>query len=317
MTGNGKAMKISIFGAAGYVGSNITAMLALHRLGDETFLVDPLKSNIVTHLAMDVGTAVENEVTVRAGEYDSIGGSGIVIIAAGAVHGMMLSRMDVLPHNLPIIRDIAGEIKKSCPDAVVITATNPVDPLNYAMYRLTGFDRRRFLGYSANDTVRFRMMVAQALGCRAGDVEGVVLGEHGESQVLLFSSVRIKGKPVEIDPATQQKIRSMIPDILRHYEELKTGRTPGVSSAVGIKNMVEAIINDTRGIFTCSTVLDGEYGQRNISMGVPVVLGSGGIIEIKELALAPDEQSYLANTTNVLKEAMRQVDTFLETVPKE
>jgi malate dehydrogenase len=316
ITGSGKSMKISIFGAAGYVGSNIAAMLALHGLGDELVLVDPLKPNIVTHLAMDVGTAVENEVTVRAGEYDSIGGSGIVIIAAGAAHGMMLSRMDVLPYNLPIIRDIAGEIKKSCPDAVVITATNPVDPLNYAIYRLTGFDRRRFLGYSANDTVRFRMMVAQALGCQAGDVEGVVLGEHGESQVLLFSSVRIKGKPVEIDSATRQKIRSLIPDILRHYEELKTGRTPGVSSAVGIKKMVEAIINDTRGTFTGSAVLDGEYGQRNISMGVPVVLGRGGIIEIKEPTLAPDEQPYLANTINVLKGAMRQVDTFLETVSK-
>jgi malate/lactate dehydrogenase len=309
-------MKISVFGAGGYVGSNITSMLALHRLGDELVLVDPLKSNIVTHLAMDVGTAVENEVTVRAGEYDSIRGSEIVIIAAGASHGMMLSRMDVLPVNLPVIRDIAREIKKSCPDAVVITATNPVDPLNYALYRLTGFDRRRFLGYSANDTVRFRMMVAQALGYQASDVEGIVLGEHGESEVLLFSSVRIKGKPVEIDGATREKIRSSIPDILKHYEELKTGRTPGVSSALGIKKMVEAIINDVRGNFSCSAVLDGEYGQHGISMGVPVVLGRGGILKIKELTLAPDELPYLTNTIEVLKNAMRQVDIFLETIPK-
>ena len=234
-------MKISIIGAAGYVGSNVTSILALNRLGDEIVVVDPLKANIAAHLAMDVATAVENEVTVRAGEYNAVRGSDIVIIAAGAAHNLMLSRMDVLPQNLPIIRDIAAEIKKSCPNAVVITATNPVDPLNYAIYRLTGFDRRRIIGYSTNDSVRFRMMVAQAMNCKASDVEGIVLGEHGESEVLLFSSVRIKGKPVEIEEATKQKIRALIPEILRHYEELQTGRTTGVTSAAGIKKVVEAI----------------------------------------------------------------------------
>jgi malate dehydrogenase len=307
-----KSIKISIIGAAGYVGSNITSVLALSGLGDEIIVVDPLKANIATHLAMDVGTAaVDNGVIVHAGEYDAISGSDIVIIAAGAAHGVMLSRMDVLPKNLPIIRDIAGEVKKSCPEAVVITATNPVDPLNYAVYRLTGFDRRKIIGYSVNDAIRFRMMVAQALGGKASDVEGIVLGEHGESEVLLFSSIRIKGKKVEIDNVTQQKIRALIPEILLRYEELKTGRTTGVTTAAGIKKVVESIINDKRETFSCSAVLDGEYGQRNISMGVPVVLGKGGITAIKELKLAPDEQQYLDNTVEILKNAMRQVDIFL------
>jgi malate/lactate dehydrogenase len=306
-------MKISIIGAAGYVGSNIASILALNGLGDELVLVDPIKPNIVSHLAMDIGTAVEDEITVRAGEYDSVRGSDIVIITAGATHGVMLSRMDVLPKNLPIICDIIEEIKKICPESIIITATNPVDPLNYAVYRSTGFDRRKILGYTANDTVRFRMMVAQALGCKASDVEGIVLGEHGESQVFLFSSIRINGKPVEIDSAARQKICSLIPEILRRYEELKTGRTPGVSCAIGVKRMVGAIINNTRRTFPSSVVLDGEYGQHNISMSVPVVLGKGGIIEIKETALAPDEQPYLDDTVNILKKAMHQVDVFLET----
>ncbi len=294
------------------MGSNITSVLALNGLGDEIIVVDPLRANIATHLAMDVGTAaVDNGVIVHAGGYDAIRGSDIVIIAAGAATGLMLSRMDVLPKNLPIICDIAKEIKNSCPNAVVITATNPVDPLNYAVYRLTGFDRRKVIGYSVNDSIRFRMMVAQAFGCKASDVEGIVLGEHGESEVLLFSSVRIKGKKVDIDSATQQKIRSLIPEILLRYEELKTGRTTGVTTAAGIKKVVESIINDKRETFSCSAVLDGEYGQRNISMGVPVVLGNGGITEIKILKLTSDENSYLDNTIKILKNAMRQVDIFL------
>ncbi|MDD5339572.1 MAG: malate dehydrogenase [Dehalococcoidales bacterium] len=308
-------MKISIIGAAGYVGSNITSVLALNGLGDEIVVVDPPKANIVTHLAMDVGTAAfENDITVRAGEYDAIEGSGIVIIAAGAAHGVMLSRMDVLPKNLPIIRDIAAALKRYCPGAVVLTATNPVDPLNYAIYRLTGFDRRQIIGYSTNDSIRFQMMVAEALGCKTRDVEGVVLGEHGESEVLLFSSVRIKGKYVEIDAATRDKIRARIPEILRHYEELKTGRTTGVTSAAGAKKVVNAIINNTGEVFSCSAVLDGEYGQRNISMGVPAALGKGGIKEIKELKLSSDEQSDLNKSIAILKNAMRQVDDFIGAV---
>jgi malate dehydrogenase len=311
-------MKISVIGAAGYVGSNVAAMLALNGLADEIVLVDPLKSNIVAHLAMDVGTAAsEKDITVRAGGFDAIRGSDIVIIAAGAAHGVMLSRMDVLPKNLPIILDIAVEIKQSCPGAVVITATNPVDPLNYAVYRLTGFSRHSVIGYSTNDSIRFRMMVAQALGCKTADVESFVLGEHGESEVLLFSSVRIKGSPVDIDRAARQKIRALIPEILRRYEELQTGRTTGVTSAAGIKKIVEAIINDTRDIFSCSAVLDGECGQHNISMGVPVVLGHGGICDVKELELAPDEQSELNGSVAALNNAMRQVDVFLGASPKD
>jgi malate/lactate dehydrogenase len=195
---------------------------------------------------------------------------------------------------------------------VVITATNPVDPLNYAMFRYTGFDHRKIIGYSTNDSIRFRMMVAQALGHEAADVEGMVIGEHGESQVLLFSTVKVKGKQVTLDNAAKQKIRSKIPEILRRYEELKTGRTAGVTSAAGMKDVVEAIVNNTHEVIPCSAILYGEYGLHNLSMGVPAVLGSGGIHEIIPLELAPDEQPYLTATLDVLKPAMRQVDNYLE-----
>lgn len=307
-------MKISIIGAAGYVGSNVALTLALHGLADEFVLIDPFKPNIVTQLAMDTGTAAaEKGVLVRAGEYSEMKGSHIVIVAAGAAQGVISSRMEMLPKNLPIIRDIAKKIKESAPDAIVITASNPVDPLNYGMYRFTSFDRHKVIGYTANDSIRFRQMVAHALGYDAADVEALVIGEHGESQVPLFSSVKVKGKAVKIDNNTRGKIRTQISEILRRYEELKTGRTAGVTSATGIKDIIEAIVNNTHGVIPSSAVLDGEYGQHDLSMGVPLVLGSGGIIEIKEFMLAPDEQPYLTATLDVLKAAMRQVEDFLTT----
>ncbi len=305
-------MKISVIGAAGYVGSNVAVTLALAGLGDELVLVDPYKQNIVIQLAMDTGTAAADRgVAVRAGDFADIKGSDIVIVAAGAAQGVIASRMEMLPNNLPIIKDIAENIKKLSPNAIVITATNPVDPLNYAMYRFTGFDRRKVIGYSLNDATRFRMMVAQALGQPTADVEGTVVGEHGESQVLVFSSVKVRGKPVKIDEATKEQVRAEVPQILRRYEELKTGRTAGVTSGAGVKLVVEAIMNDSYRTLRSSVVLDGEYGQKNISIGVPAVLGAGGVKSIVELELAPDEQAGFAATLDVLKTAMRQVDDFV------
>jgi malate dehydrogenase len=309
-------MKISIIGAAGYVGSNVALTLALDGLANEIVLVDPPKPNVVAQLAMDTGTAAaEKGVAVLAGDFPDIRDSDIVIVTAGAAQGFISSRLELLPKNLPIIRDIAGKIKDFCPEAVVITATNPVDPLNYAMYRYTGFDRFKVIGYSNNDSIRFRVMVARALGREVADIEGMVLGEHGENQVPLFSSVKIKGQPVHIDNAVKQEIRSRTREILQNMEDLKAGRTAGVTTAVGMKEVVGAIAKDTGKVVPCALVLQGEYGLFNVCMGVPAALGRGGVRRVVELDLAPDEEPYLAATLEVLRPAMQQVDNYLGGVP--
>jgi malate/lactate dehydrogenase len=305
-------MKISIIGAAGYVGSNVALTLALEGLADEIILIDPPKPNVIKQMAMDTGTAAaEKGVDVRAGEISDMQGSHIVIVAAGAAQGFITSRMEMLPKNIPIIRDIAENIKNYAPAAIVITTTNPVDPLNYLMYRCTGFDRSKVIGYASNDTLRFRQIIAQTFGEEFADVEGYIVGEHGESQVPFFSSVLVKGKTINIDNNTKQKVRNQISEVLRRFEELKTGRTSGITSASGIRDIVGAILNNTHEVIPSSAVLQGEYGQHDISMGVPLVLGSGGIIEIKELSPASDEIPYLANTIKVLKAAIQQVDASL------
>ncbi len=310
-------MKISIIGAAGYVGSNVALSLAFRGLANEIVLIDPPKPNIVAQLAMDANTAAAEEgVNVRAGDMGDMKDSNIVIVAAGAAQGFINSRMEMLPKNMPIIREIADNIKIFAPSAIVITTTNPIDPLNYLMYRRTGFDRSKIIGYASNDTLRFRQIIAQTYGLVFHDVAGYVIGEHGESQVPLFSSVLVKGKPLNIDNNTKQNIRTQIGEVLHRFEELKTGRTAGATSAYGVRDIVHAIINNTHEIIPSSAILQGEYGQRDISMGVPLELGSGGIIEVKELTLAADEQPYLAKTVAIVKDAIQQVDNFLGTASK-
>ena len=180
------------------------------------------------------------------------------------------------------------------------------------MYLCTGFDRRKVIGYTVNDSLRFRMMVAESLGQKTANITGFVFGEHGESQVLGFSTVKVNGKPVVFSEDARQKIINRVPLILKTYEELQTGRTAGVTSGFGATLLIKAIINNTNETWPSSGILDGEYGLKNISMGVPLVLGSGGIHNIKELTLSPDEKPKFDNTVKVLSAAMRQVEDFVK-----
>lgn len=305
-------MKVSIIGAAGSVGSPVAFYIAASGLAEEIVMID-VRSNHAKQHAMDIGTAVSAlDVSVRAGDYEDLAGSRVVINAAGAPQGLIVDRMEMLPQNIPLIRDIALQVKRHCPAAIVITATNPVDPLNYAVWRTGGFDRRRLIGYSINDSFRFRELVAQAKGVRVSRVQATVIGEHGTSQVPLFSSVRIDGRPVHFTENEKQEVRAVIPNILKRYEELHAGRTAGWTSAVGMAAITHAILQNTGEVFPCSVVLDGEYEQRGISMSVPAALGRDGVQQILEWDLTADERDGLSRTTGLLKNAARIVDESLQ-----
>ena len=305
-------MKVTIIGAAGSVGAPAAFYIGAVGPADEIVMID-MRPNVVQQHAMDISTAASvHEVKVRAGGYEDLAGSAVVINAAGVPQGLIADRMEMLPKNIPLVRDVAQEIKRHCPKAFVITATNPVDPLNYATWRVGGFDRRQVVGYSINDSFRYREMVARAKGVKVKQVEAAVIGEHGSTQVPLFSSVRIDGQPVSFSEEEKRGIRAEIPNILRRYEELQSGRTAGWTSAIGLAALTRAVLGDTGEVFPCSVVLDGEYGLRGLSMSVPVKLGGGGIQEILEWDLAPDEREGLERTAKVLAAAARIVDENLE-----
>jgi malate dehydrogenase len=304
-------MKVSIIGAAGSVGAPAAFYIAASGLAERIVMIDA-RSNFVKQHAMDISTAVSAlDVSVRDGDYEDLAGSDIVINAAGVPQGLIADRMEMLPRNIPLVRDIALQIKRYCPAAIVVTATNPVDPLNYATWRVGGFDRRQIIGYSINDSFRFRELVARTKGVRVSQVQATVIGEHGSSQVLLFSSVRIDGQPALFTESEKQDIRAVIPNILKRYEELHTGRTAGWTSAVGLAAITRAIVQNTDDIFPCSVILDGEYGQRELSMSVPVALCRKGVREIFKFDLASDEQEGLKQTAGLLKNAARIVDESL------
>jgi malate dehydrogenase len=305
-------MKISVIGAAGTIGSCTVFTLIYRNLADEILMIDSSENALYGHWLDLVAVGANQGVSVKRGSYAEMAGADIVIICAGAPVKAKDVRAELLPGNLPIIQDIAQKINQYCAGALVIMETNPVDPLNYAMYLMSADqDRRRYIGYSLNDSLRFRMWSAEALGVNATRVKGTVIGEHGDSQVMLFSSLRLDGKPVDIARETRGKIKVRHPLMLRTFESLVPKRTPGWTTSYGTALIVEAIKNNSHAMLPCNTVLAGEYGLRGISLTVPVTLGKAGIEEVQELDTTPEEKQDFELTVKTLRPYMQYVEKFI------
>lgn len=306
-------MKISVIGAAGNIGSCAAFNIAINRVTDELVMIDSYSPDKLEQYAFDLNGAVTGlDVAVTAGSYEDMLGSDIVLIAAGSAN-VVASRMEVLRPNLPLIRDFAEKILQFCPQAVVITATNPVDPLNYGMYLTSGLDRKKLIGYSANDSIRFRAFMARALGVPSSQVEATVIGEHGLTQVLLFSSVKVNGKPFQVNEDIKQRVRQQVAGLppIMEGQRMKTGRTAAWTTSMGLTAVCRAVSRDTGEMIPCSVVLEGEYGCHKLGMSVPVILGKEGVRLIREWKLASDEQDLLERSIGALKPAMEFVEEFL------
>jgi malate dehydrogenase len=305
--------KVGIIGAAGTLGSCSAFEIAIQGLADELILIPGSREDIVKFHQMDLETAVTgiNDMSVRFGRKEDLAGADVVILAAGAPWRRIESRMELLNDSLPIIVEAAQTVRQHCPEAVVITLTNPVDPLNWALWRLSGLPRKQFLGYSLNDTFRFRRLVAHSLSVPAPTVAATVVGEHGPHQVLLFSSVRINGEPIHMERKTREEIYTEIPNILNKMETLGAGRTTGWTSSVGVSAIVKAVLEDSGEVIPCSAVLDGEYGRRNLSASMPVSLGRGGVKGFPPIEMDQDEREKLEKCFDFLEATVRSLEPHL------
>lgn len=295
-------MKISVLGAAGSIGAPVSFNIAASGSAEELLMVDVANLNVLEHHALDIRTAASfHNVTVKTGGYEDLSGTDIIINCAGAHVALNTDRREKLRNQTRFISDIALKIQSFCPDAIVITVVNPVDAMNYATCLAGDFDRRKVIGYTINDSLRFKETLAKVLNAKPNQIDALVIGEHGSTQVPLFSSVKMHEKPVEIPDDEKRKIRSGMFDIITKFESLRAGRTAGWTCAIGLTMIIRAIIREQEVVLPCSVVLDGEYGQSSISMSVPVLLDRNGVKEIVEYDLTPDEQKGLTKTVESLQ----------------
>ena len=312
-------MKISIVGA-GWVGSTAAYTIATQGLAEEVVLID-VASNIATAHSIDIAEAAavcRRDIVIRAGIYEDMAGSDIVIVTASAPvqrpasptsAPAQPSRRLGLGRNIVLISKIGRAVDELCPRSIVITTSNPVEALSYTSYLVSrDRDRKRFIGYTINDTTRFRVWISQMLGTAPSQVDIFALGEHGDSQVPIFSKLLVQGKPAKLTEAMIQELRKKPLEYLKNWSSLKSGRSSGWLSGAGLATLVKAIRDDARETFPCSAILDGQYGYSGFSIGVPAAIGRDGIFRIFEWKIDADERKRLAESAAVLKEAAQAVD---------
>jgi len=297
-------MRLGIIGGAGALGSTAAFYVAAGGFVDEIILYD-IRENYARSHAMDLDQGVSDitATVVSAGDLGALKECEIIICTAGVQEDGRASRDEYLIDNLPIYRALADEIKSWGVYPIIITATNPIDVLNYKLYEYIGGPRGRYLGFSRNDTVRFQWAIANELGLPGTAVEALVLGEHGDCSVPIFSSAKRKdtGEPITLADGQRQAVLTKIRSWFSEMLTLKTTRTMAWTSGIGLGMMVEAIVRESDTVIPCSCIPDGEYGLGGVSLGLPLRLGKSGVREIVELGLDETEAEGLAAAAKKIK----------------
>jgi malate dehydrogenase len=307
-------MKVSVIGA-GNVGAKAVYCLAEKNLAD-IVMVDVVEG-LAASKALDFLHAAPlrgYEVRIRGTtDFAEIRDSDVVVLTAGIARKPGMDRMDLLKTNVGIARSAARAMAEHCPNAIVVVVTNPLDVIAMAVLRESGFALKRVIGMAGVlDSTRLRWFVAEKLGVWPGDVAAMVLGGHGDEMVPVPGYTSVGGIPItqllsapEVD-ALVKRTRTGGAEIVGL---LKTGSAfyaPGASAA----KMVEAIIKDEKRLIPASAYLRGEYGYRDIFLGVPVILGRNGVERIVELPLTEGEKKALDASAEAVRKGVRELDSI-------
>jgi malate dehydrogenase len=304
--------KITVVGA-GNVGATTAQRLAEKELARRVVMVD-VAEGIPQGKGLDQWESAPIEGfdsrIIGTNSYDETEGSEIVVITAGIARKPGMSRDDLLNTNAGIVKQVSEQVKKSSPDAILIIVSNPLDVMSYVAMKTTGFPRERVLGMAGVlDTARYRSFLAEAADVSVRDIQAMVLGGHGDTMVPLISYTSVSGIPIT-QLISKEKLDAIVArtrtgggEIVKH---LKTGSAYYAPSAAAVQ-MCEAIAKDQKRILPCAAWLQGEYGLRDLFLGVPCKLGRAGLEKIYEVELTADERKALEASAEAVREPMRAV----------
>ncbi|MGH8868314.1 MAG: lactate/malate family dehydrogenase [Actinomycetes bacterium] len=283
-----------VLGAAGLVGSGVAEQLVVTATCESVELVDPRRNVARSHvvdLAEAQVLAGDATTTVTEVAADDARPADLVVVAASLPETPDGDRRDFLAGNLALLQALAPTVSRLAgSDGVVLVLSNPVDVLTEALRRLNGLDPTRLLGYSLNDSVRFRAALGRELGVHPGRVGGVVLGEHGAGQVPLFSRVTLDDQPVTLDPEAQRRVRADVDGWFERWSRLRPGRSSGWTTPVGTRRMVEAMA--TGEVLPACVWTGGHPDLDDLDdcyLTLPARLGPSGLAGTELWALTPQE----------------------------
>ncbi|MFB5613287.1 MAG: malate dehydrogenase [Nitrosarchaeum sp.] len=299
---------ISIIGS-GKVGTAI-AFLCISNSLDDVLLVNRTKNKAIGE-ALDISNAVPKNSNVSihgTDDFSKISGSDIIVITAST--GVYLkSRTEMMDSQVKMIKEIANKIKKYCPSSIVLIVSNPLDVLTFIFQKETRFSRNKVIGIASSlDSSRFRYLLSEKFKIKQSQIiDALVIGEHGDSMVPIFSKVKINDKNLlELIDETEKKVIST--EIQNYWKSLRTFKS---RSQFGIaKNsfdVIESIIRNDELNIPASIVLNGEYGEKNISMGIPVKINKDGVKEIMEIKLDESERELLKISAQIIRDYIKSL----------
>jgi malate dehydrogenase len=301
--------KIGLIGA-GNIGGELANLLSTKQLGDVVLFDIPAKENFAKGKALDLeqSTALSGSSARITGtsNWEDLKGADVLIITAGIPRKPGQSRDDLVLTNLPIIRNVADNAKKYCPDAFVIIVSNPLDAMVYEYWRRTGAPASKVVGMAGVlDSARFSLFLARELNMSINDVRAMVLGGHGDDMVPVLSACTINGVPIQ-KLIPEDKLNAIIARTRTGGGEIVNlmGTSAYYAPAASAVAMAESYLLDQKRLLPCATYLNGEYGYKDLYMGVPVVVGAQGVEKIVELELSADEKAMLKKSADSVQKVL-------------
>lgn len=301
--------KISVIGA-GEVGASCAACMAERDFVNEIVIVDK-KQGVAEGKALDLrqSAALKRFDTIVKGvtaDYSAISNSDVVVIAAGNPRKPGMERNDLMATNAKIMREVCQQVAKYSPNAVIIVVSNPLDVLCYCALKSSGFPDNRVMGMSGQlDAARYKSYIAETLNVSTKDIQALILGGHGKSMIPMPRYTTIGGIPIR-NLLDEEKVQAAIQRTRLGGEEVidHLGRSGWYAAGAAVCDMVESVICDQRRVFTVSAYLKGEYGYKDIYLGVPVILGKNGVERIIELELDSEDRKRFDISQRVVRAAL-------------
>ncbi|HET7627806.1 MAG TPA: malate dehydrogenase [Bacillales bacterium] len=306
--------KISVIGA-GFTGSTTAFMLAQKELGDVVLVDIPDKESSTKGKALDMleSTPVQgvDAKIIGTSDYKDTAGSDVVVVTAGIPRKPGMSRDDLVNTNANIMKSVTKEIVAHSPNCIIVVLSNPVDAMTYTVYKASGFPKNRVIGQAGVlDTTRFRTFVAEELNLSVEDISGFVLGGHGDDMVPLVRYSYAGGIPLE-KLIAKKRLDEIVERTRKgggEIVQLLGNGSAYYAPAAALTQMVEAIVKDKRRVLPAIAYLEGEYGYRDLFLGVPTVLGGNGLEEVIELELTDDEKQQLDKSAQSVKDVIAVVE---------
>jgi malate dehydrogenase len=302
---------ITIIGS-GKVGGDAALFSAVKRLDDQILLLDVVEglpqgeAMDINHMLSEQGIDVEIK---GSNNYADMKGSNIVVVVAGSGRKPGMTRMDLLKINASVVKSVVGNIKKYADNAMIIPVTNPLDPMTYVTFKVSGFDRSRIFGMGGMlDLSRFKQFIHEATGHSRDSIRALVIGEHGENMLPLPRFSSVTGIPLS-SFLPKEKLDELVQNtkqVAAKVIELKGATVHAPGNAISA--IVESVVRDRKQVMPVATYLDGEYGHSDVTIGVPAVIGKNGVEKIIELDLNDEEKQVFEKGVESIKGAISGIE---------